>query len=172
MSPEMRQFLEKEREKVKKNRIKNKPLVVMTYLFVLVFIGMFSYLIYFMVRDTDTVVAKSSNKRQDSFDKYVTRGDIIKVGNNFYIAVKEGTVAVKSNTSQAELEYKPGQDAKIFVKLTGNPSQNYYHENDKTDYDADKQSFKRCDGGGYVDDGTCVCAVYCQRRRQRAGICF
>lgn len=77
MSPEMRQFLEKEREKVKKNRIKNKPLVVMTYLFVLVFIGMFSYLIYFMVKDTDTVVAKSSNKRQDSFDKYVTRGDII-----------------------------------------------------------------------------------------------
>ena len=71
MSPEMRQFLEKERERVKKNRIKNKPLVVMTYLFVLVFIGMFSYLIYFMVKDTDTVVAKSSNKRQDSFDKYV-----------------------------------------------------------------------------------------------------
>ena len=75
--------------------------------------------------------------------KSFTRGDIIKVGNNFYIAVKEGTVAVKSNTSQAELEYKPGQDAKIFVKLTGNPSQNYYHENDKTDYDADKQSFKK-----------------------------
>ena len=75
--------------------------------------------------------------------KSFSRGEIIKVGNNFYIAVKEGTVAVKANSSQTDLEYKPGQDSKIFVKLTGKPSQNYYHENDKTDYDADNQNFKK-----------------------------
>ncbi len=76
-SSEMQAFIERERDKAKKNRIKNKPIVFMTYVMVLVFIGMFSYIIYFMLTQADTVVADSSNKRQDSFAKFVTRGDIV-----------------------------------------------------------------------------------------------
>ena len=69
--------MDKEREKNKKNRIKNKPIVFMHYVMVLTFIAMFSYLIYFMVKDSETVVANASNKRQDSFVKFVKRGDIV-----------------------------------------------------------------------------------------------
>ena len=74
--------------------------------------------------------------------KTFTKGDIIYAGGKYYIAVKDGTVAVKANSSQADLEYKP-DNSKIFVKFTGNPSTNYYHENDKTDYDANNQGFKK-----------------------------
>lgn len=77
MSPKMQEFLDREREKNKKNRIKNKPIVFMTYVMVLTFIAMFSYLIYFMVKDSEKVVANTSNKRQDSFVKFVKRGDIV-----------------------------------------------------------------------------------------------
>ena len=97
----MKAFLEKERERVKKNQIKNKPLVFMTYMFVLIFIGMFSYLIYFMVKDdTEQVVANTSNKRQDSFDEYVIRGDIV---------ASDGTVLATTNIDEdgKETRYYP-----------------------------------------------------------------
>ena len=48
----------------------------MTYVMVLVFMGMFGYIIYFMFHDSETVVANSSNQRQDTFEAYVIRGDI------------------------------------------------------------------------------------------------
>ena len=73
----MQEFLEKERDKARKNRIKNRPIVLMTYIMVLTFLTMFGYIIYFVVKKADTVVANSSNKRQDSFDKFIRRGDII-----------------------------------------------------------------------------------------------
>ena len=73
----MQALLDREREKNKKNKIKNRPIVFMTYVMVMVFIGMFSYIIYFMITQADTVVANTANKRQDSFEKFVKRGDII-----------------------------------------------------------------------------------------------
>ena len=97
----MKAFLEKEREKVKKNQLKNKPLVLMTYMFVLIFIGMFGYLIYFMVKDdTEQVVANTSNKRQDSFEKFVIRGDII---------TSDGVVLATTNVDEEgnETRYYP-----------------------------------------------------------------
>ena len=80
--------------------------------------------------------------------KTFTRGDIICIpgekpsDTKYYIAVKDGTVVVQANSKQSDLEYKPW-NSNIFVKFTGQPSTNYYHENDKTDYDADNQSFKK-----------------------------
>lgn len=74
---DMKAFIERERDKAKKNRIKNRPIVFMSYVMVLVFLGMFSYIIYFMLTQSELVVANSSNKRQDSFAKFVTRGDIV-----------------------------------------------------------------------------------------------
>ena len=80
--------------------------------------------------------------------KTFTRGDIICIpgekpsDTKYYIAVKDGTVAVQANSKQSDLEYKPW-NSNIFVKFTGQPSTNYYHENDKTDYDAASQSFKK-----------------------------
>ncbi len=73
----MKAFLEREKDKAKKNRIKNKPIVFMTYVMVLTFMALFGYLIYFTAHDSDKVVANAANKRQNSFDKFVTRGEIL-----------------------------------------------------------------------------------------------
>lgn len=73
----MQEFMEREREKAKRNRIKNRPIVLMTYVMVLTFLAMFGYVIYFVATKSDTIVANSANKRQDSFDKFVKRGDIV-----------------------------------------------------------------------------------------------
>ena len=73
----MQAFLEREKERTRKNKIKNQPIVFMTYVMVLTFMALFGYIIYFMVHDADKVVADSQNKRQDSFDKFVVRGEIL-----------------------------------------------------------------------------------------------
>ena len=44
----MQEFMEREREKAKRNRIKNRPIVLMTYVMVLTFLAMFGYVIYFV----------------------------------------------------------------------------------------------------------------------------
>lgn len=69
-------FLDREEERDKNNKLKNKPIVIVTYMMVLVFIGMFGYIIYFVAHDAEKVVANTSNRRQDSYSKYVVRGDI------------------------------------------------------------------------------------------------
>lgn len=73
----MKEFLEREAERSNKNKAKNRPIVFMTYIMVITFMALFGYVIYFMVHDADRVVADSHNKRQSSFDKFVTRGEII-----------------------------------------------------------------------------------------------
>ena len=77
LTPEMQAFLEKEKIKVKKNKIKNRPIVFMTYVMVLTFISLFAYLIYFVVHDADRVIANSANRRQDNYDEYVLKGKIL-----------------------------------------------------------------------------------------------
>jgi peptidoglycan glycosyltransferase len=73
----MNEFFRKEKEKDEKNRIKNKPIVLVTYVMVFLFMCLFGYIIYFMVKDADTVIANSSNKRQNAFADEVVRGDIV-----------------------------------------------------------------------------------------------
>ena len=48
----------------------------MTYMMVMVFLCMIGYIIYFMVKKADKVVANPANSRQDSFSKFVSRGNI------------------------------------------------------------------------------------------------
>ncbi len=73
----MKAFLEREKDRAKKNRIKNRPIVFMTYVMVLTFMALFGYLIYFTAHDSDKVVANAANKRQDSFADFITRGKIV-----------------------------------------------------------------------------------------------
>ncbi len=49
----------------------------MTYAMVMVFMVMFGYIIYFMLHDSEKIVANSSNRRQDQAAEIITRGDII-----------------------------------------------------------------------------------------------
>lgn len=77
INPQLKALMDKEREKNKKNKIKNRPIVFMTYVMVLVFISMFGYIIWYVFKNADSIVANTANKRQDSFVKFVCRGDII-----------------------------------------------------------------------------------------------
>ena len=103
-SSEMEAFIERERDKAKKNRIKNRPIVFMTYVMVLVFIGMFSYIVYFMLTQADGIVANSSNKRQDSFAKFVTRGDIV---TNDGVVLATTKVEKYSEGEKVDVRYYP-----------------------------------------------------------------
>ena len=77
MLPEMQELIDREREKAKRNKIKNRPIVFSTYVMVLVFLCMFGYIIYYMSDKAERTVANASNKRQDSLSDFVKRGDII-----------------------------------------------------------------------------------------------
>lgn len=106
----MKAFRDKELEKARKNRIKNRPIIIMTYIMVLVFVGMFSYIIYFMYSDADIIVANSSNKRQDSFDDFVIRGDIV---------TSDGTVVATSEVSDDGTETRRYPYGGLFAHTVG-----------------------------------------------------
>ena len=74
---ELEHFLKREEEIKEKLKIKNKPIITMTYLMVLVFLALFAHLIYFMVHDSKKLIADSHNSRQDYYAKYIRRGDIV-----------------------------------------------------------------------------------------------
>ena len=44
---------------------------------VLVFMGLFSYIIYYVVHDSEMTISHTANRRQDSMSEFVTRGDIV-----------------------------------------------------------------------------------------------
>ena len=74
---EMTLFLEAEKEKAKNNRIKNRPILLMSYVMTLVFLSMIVYMVYYIMTNTETIVADTTNQRQETFTEVVKRGDII-----------------------------------------------------------------------------------------------
>ena len=60
LTPEQ-ELIAKEKQRIKNNRIKNRPIVVITYMMVAVFVSMIAYVIYFMQFKSETVIANSRN---------------------------------------------------------------------------------------------------------------
>ena len=110
MLPEMQALLEKERKINKRNKVKNRPIVVMTYLSVILFMGMFAWIIYFMVHDSESVVANSANRRQDAFSDVVERGEIV---------TSDGTVIAKSEMDDSGNESRVYPYANEFSHVVG-----------------------------------------------------
>ena len=75
-SPEEK-LLAKEIEKDENNRLKNRPVIVITYFMMAIFLCMLGYIIYFMQFKAETTIANSRNNRQDSFADTVERGEIV-----------------------------------------------------------------------------------------------
>ncbi len=92
--------MEKEQKRTEQNRKLNKPVLVVTYAFAFVFLAMIGYIIYFMAVDSQTIIANSANKRQDSFADKVIRGQIL---------TSDGKVIAKTNVSSDgdETRYYP-----------------------------------------------------------------
>ncbi|SNU05638.1 Cell division protein FtsI/penicillin-binding protein 2 [Lachnospiraceae bacterium] len=106
----MKEFLEREKERAEKNRIKNKPIVFMTYIMVLTFMSLFGFIIYFMFHDADRVVANARNKRQNSFDEFVSRGQIVS---------SDGVVLAENKTDDEGEEKRVYPYSELFAHTVG-----------------------------------------------------
>lgn len=104
------EFLEKEKQRAENNRIKNKPILVITYFMVAVFVGMMAYVVYFMQFKASTVIANSRNSRQNSFAEVVERGDII---------TSDGVVIATSETDEEGNTTRSYPYSNMFAHLVG-----------------------------------------------------
>lgn len=66
-----------EKRKSEKNKIANRPILLMTYVFAGIFLIMILYICKFMILDSQNVIANSYNARQDKLAEHVIRGDIL-----------------------------------------------------------------------------------------------
>ncbi len=71
------ELIEREKAEKRRNRLKNRPIIFMTYVTAILFLSLFAYIIYFVYHDADKVIANTSNKRQDVYAKNIIRGDIV-----------------------------------------------------------------------------------------------
>ena len=93
-----KEYLEHKEKRKENNRIKNRPIVHLTYFFVLVFLCMFGSIIYYLLHDAESTVANTGNRRQDTMAAMVTRGEI-----------RSADGAVLART-----EAKDGKDVRIY----------------------------------------------------------
>ncbi len=94
----------------KKMNPSNKNILVATYLFFAVFIGMIGYLVYFNVVQADEVINSSYNKRQSIMAEKVVRGSIL---------TSDGSVIAMTNVDEAgnESRYYPYNN--LFAHVAG-----------------------------------------------------
>ena len=71
------EFLEQESKKEERNRKKNKPMVFIAYIMVLVFVGLSGYILYYTIHDSEVIISNPANRRQDNLAEFVVRGDIV-----------------------------------------------------------------------------------------------
>ena len=109
-NPQLEQFLKREESIKEKLKIKNKPIAMMTYIMVLVFLGLFGHLIYFMVHDSKKIIADPHNKRQDSYSEYIVRGDIVS---------SDGKVLATSETDEYGNEKRVYPYKDVFAHVVG-----------------------------------------------------
>lgn len=62
---------------MRNNQEKNREFVVVTYLFLAVFLGMIAYFAYFQFAKSEAFINSPYNARQDAFAKRIQRGDIV-----------------------------------------------------------------------------------------------
>lgn len=77
LTPEQKDFLEREEKIDKINTKLNKPIIGITYLFGFLFLAMIGYIVYFMSVEKDQILANAANPRLDSYAENVNRGDIV-----------------------------------------------------------------------------------------------
>lgn len=109
LTPEA-EFMAKEREKAENNRIKNRPIIVITYMMVAVFMCLIGYVIYFMQFKAEATIANSRNIRQDAFADEVERGDII---------TSDGEVIATSTTDEDGNTTRSYPYGNMFAHLVG-----------------------------------------------------
>ncbi len=94
----------------KKNDKRNKPVLVITYFVVIIFIAMMVYLVKFVVMDADSTIANSYNKRQNLYAETVTKGKIIS---------SDGVVLAETETDSEGNETRVYPYGSMFAHVVG-----------------------------------------------------
>ena len=73
----MKKTFTERKSKTSTKRARNREFVIITYLFVAVFIMMMAYFVYFQVFKSEDFINSPYNTRQNTFAEHVTRGEIL-----------------------------------------------------------------------------------------------
>ena len=89
LTPEQKEFLEKEDKIDKINDRINRPIIGITYIASFLVMALIAYVLHFMIVEKDEVIANVANTRLDSYAADVIRGDIV-TSDGKVIATNEG----------------------------------------------------------------------------------
>ena len=89
---------------------RNLEFLIITYLFLAIFIGMISYFIYFQMVKSESVINSSYNSRLDLYAEHVIRGDI---------TTADGTVLAKTTVSDDGSETREYPYGRMFAHVVG-----------------------------------------------------
>lgn len=93
-----------------KSSHKNREYAVITYFFLLMFLGLIAYFIYFQVVKSDTFINSPYNSLQDLFAKNVVRGEI---------TTADGEVIARTVTDSNGNEKREYPDGRVFAHAVG-----------------------------------------------------
>ena len=88
----------------------NRNLLIATYIFLAVFVGLIAYLIYFTVHDADGVINNTYNKRQDILSEKVVKGSILS---------SDGEILAQTVTDEEGNETRYYPYANVFSHVIG-----------------------------------------------------
>jgi peptidoglycan glycosyltransferase len=109
LTPE-EEYLRREKAKAENNKEKNRPIIVITYMMITLYMCLMAYVIYFMQFKAETVIANTRNVRQDSFAESVERGNIV---------TSDGEVIAYSDTDEDGNTTRHYPYARMFSHLVG-----------------------------------------------------
>ena len=104
---------EKSQKKGKKRKRKansNKEIMRITYLFLLIFLGMIVYFIDFQVNKSDDVINNSYNKRQEILENEIMRGNILS---------QDGQILATSMIDESGKQYRSYPFGNLFAHSVG-----------------------------------------------------
>lgn len=99
----------KKKKKVRKNS-SNLQIMNITYIFLLIFLGMIGYYIHFQIKESDEVINNSYNKREEILSQSVIRGNIL---------ANDGTVLAETITNDDGTETRNYPFGSLFAHSVG-----------------------------------------------------
>jgi cell division protein FtsI/penicillin-binding protein 2 len=99
-----------DRQRAKKERVRNKEFARVTYTFVTLFLVMMGYIVYFHLTESKDFIRSPYNQRQDSLADRIKRGRILD---------KNGRVLAETVTGKGGLEYRKYPYGDMFAHVVG-----------------------------------------------------
>ena len=97
-------------KKTSKKSGRNLEFLIITYLFLAIFIGMIGYFVYFQLVKSESVINSSYNSRLDLYAEHVIRGDI---------TTADGTVVARTTVNDDGSETRDYPYGRMFAHVVG-----------------------------------------------------